>query len=247
MGYPPPDAIRDGAASRSVATTAAALGADLPPRRPRWPAGLTLVELLVVIAILTVLAALLFPVFTQARDRARQTTCLSNLRQIGQARLLYSQDWDERLTEWWQLAPPRPRPFGPFRFWPEYLQPYLRSTAILRDPAAVWPVSPEDVWLADFALLTWGPGGQGTREKPYFRWAGPPLSLPAVVRPAETLCLMDGWTTALGTMGRVPRHTGGMNGGFLDGHAGWLPDGELSRVDTDGRGFYWQHYATADR
>jgi prepilin-type N-terminal cleavage/methylation domain-containing protein/prepilin-type processing-associated H-X9-DG protein len=65
------------------------------PRRGRC--GFTLIELLVVIAILAIMAALLFPVFAQARDKARQAACLSNLRQIGSALTLYLQDYDERL------------------------------------------------------------------------------------------------------------------------------------------------------
>ena len=61
-------------------------------RRPR---AFTLIELLVVIAIIAILAAILFPVFAQAREKARQTTCVSNLKQIGTAILMYAQDYDE--------------------------------------------------------------------------------------------------------------------------------------------------------
>jgi len=212
-----------------------------------WKPAFTLTELLVVISVLALLAALLLPVLARARDRARQATCLSNLRQVETAHQLYVGDWDEQLADWWQLAPERPAPFGMLRFWPEYLAPYLRCRSLLRDPAAVWEEPPTETWLADYVLYTWGPGGKGTREKPYWRWAGPPLTLAAVRRPAQTIHLTDGWTTPRWTEGRIGRHWGGVNAVFLDGHASWLPIGGCSPVDTDGRGSYWLRYAAADR
>jgi len=57
----------------------------------------TLIELLVVIAIIAILAAILFPVFAQAREKARQAACLSNLKQVGLGLQMYAQDWDETL------------------------------------------------------------------------------------------------------------------------------------------------------
>src|SRR5437868_6204128 len=57
--------------------------------------GFTLIELLVVIAIIAILAAILFPVFAQAREKARQTSCLSNLKQLSHAMLMYAGDYDE--------------------------------------------------------------------------------------------------------------------------------------------------------
>jgi prepilin-type N-terminal cleavage/methylation domain-containing protein/prepilin-type processing-associated H-X9-DG protein len=216
-------------------------------RNPR-SGGFTLVELLVVIAVLTMLAGILFPVLAQVRERARQTTCLSNLRQIGQAQLLYMQDYEDQFPSWFVAGPSRPQPFGRFAFWPEYFQPYLRSQAVLHDPCArwPWPLSAEEK-LSEYALGTWGRKGRGSRTDPYWQWPGPPLGLASVPRPAETLTVLDGWTTPGWTSADLRRHNGGMNVGFVDGHAGWITEGEFWRVDDDGQGFHWMHYVAADR
>src|SRR4051794_21082605 len=88
--------------------------------------GFTLIELLVVIAIIAILAAILFPVFAQAREKARQSQCLSNARQIALALTTYSQDYDEMLVM---------RYPGPNVSWKDSLEPYLKSADIYRCPS----------------------------------------------------------------------------------------------------------------
>jgi len=71
----------------------------LPPIGP-WPIrrpAFTLIELLVVIAIMAILAAILFPVFARAREKARQITCIANLKQLGLSASMYAQDYDDNL------------------------------------------------------------------------------------------------------------------------------------------------------
>jgi prepilin-type N-terminal cleavage/methylation domain-containing protein/prepilin-type processing-associated H-X9-DG protein len=223
--------------------------------------GFTLIELLIVVAVLGILAGLLLPVLARARDRAHRGACLARLRQIGQAYSLYVQDWDEACPPWRFSAWPGQDPCGQFPFvawchlsdfagpgWTEYLQPYLRSTGLLRDsglPAP--PTAGAGIRLADYVLLTWGPGGQGTRENPYWCWVGPGLSMAGVRRPAGTVLLTEGATTSQTAWVETGRHGGGVNAAFLDGHARWLPPGEFTRAEPDELDLYRLVYGSADR
>jgi prepilin-type N-terminal cleavage/methylation domain-containing protein/prepilin-type processing-associated H-X9-DG protein len=122
----------------------------------RGQRGFTLVELLVVIAIIAVLAAILFPVFAQAREKARQTTCLSNMKQIGLAFAQYNSDYDStyptcdndkaKITG----EPPDPETPDadgpPEHDWHIVVQPYVKDFAILRCPSdtSLAPVDPKN-------------------------------------------------------------------------------------------------------
>src|SRR5215216_1764267 len=95
----------------------------LPKRR-----GFTLIELLVVIAIIAILAAILFPVFAQAREKARAASCLSNCKQIGTALYMYAQDYDEVLPTWnYALAGGFATWDLPQYYWDALLLPYVKS------------------------------------------------------------------------------------------------------------------------
>src|SRR5579864_4477316 len=85
----------------------------------------TLIELLVVIAIIAILAAILFPVFAQAREKARQATCVSNNRQIVLGVLMYAQDYDEYLP----LGAYDTVPNSPVIMWYDLIEPYIKSGA----------------------------------------------------------------------------------------------------------------------
>lgn len=113
--------------------------------------GFTLIELLVVIAIIAILAAILFPVFAQAREKARATSCLSNNKQVTLAFQMYLQDYDETMV---------PHLIGAgevlggtlYRYrWPMLLSPYIKTWAIFRcpssaDPAGAWRPGPYNWW-----------------------------------------------------------------------------------------------------
>ncbi len=216
--------------------------------------GFTLIELLTVLAVMTILAGILFPVFLQARDAARRANCLSSLRQLALAHRIYVEDYDDTLPSW-ELGR-----FGRNVIWTEFLRPYYRDPGIL-DEGLTRPAERRQFeWLADYALCAWGPGGNGTVEKPYWRWAGSPswlstgrrpMTMAEVQRPTEIMQFSDGLTLRYNpfmanSFIRRQHRNGLLNGAFLDGHARVISDAEWNRIGRDERGyFYW--IAAADR
>ena len=156
-------------------------------------AGFTLIELLVVIAIIAILGALLFPVFAQAREKARATACMSNLKQIGIGVLMYAQDYDETTT---------PTELGrdPEYRWEEMLEPYLKSRQVYGCPSAPhspqfsaavpgYPLGIGQEWTYSYAMndvKDLGGRRHGAAQQP----------MAAITRPAETLLVVDGWPAA---------------------------------------------------
>lgn len=99
--------------------------------------GFTLIELLVVIAIIAILAAILFPVFGRARENARRTSCLSNLKQMGLGMLQYAQDYDEtNPVRWWDAnGSGGGNPDGMDMVWQDMIYPYIKSAQIYTCPS----------------------------------------------------------------------------------------------------------------
>ena len=213
--------------------------------------GFTLIELLVVIAIIAILAAILFPVFAKAREKARGSSCLSNQRQFGSACMQYAQDFDERY----------PKSFlanaGYVYWWQDLVQPYIHNYQIVSCPSgpmATFNSSRPPVLnpatgtysyaalVTSYAMPDMEVDINGKVIKPV-----PGSNLAEVQDPAGTIMFCDANTIEIGAGGtgyysgdfagvrlldqtdlggaysRVEmRHNDGFNCCFADGHSKWL-------------------------
>jgi prepilin-type N-terminal cleavage/methylation domain-containing protein len=193
-------------------------------RRGRWPAraGFTLIELLVVVAIIAILAALLFPVFAQAREKGRQTYCLSNLRQMGTAMLLYTEDHDGYFPP--VISRSGRRPISQEVTWIHFIEPYLKSRSVFSDPSSGRPAEPLQNYgyaptmatmgsdsipliVDPWGMAMWeGIGGYNGSPLGHYREDSQSHSLAYIARPTETILVCDHNHFEWGWTGRDPRY-----------------------------------------
>jgi prepilin-type N-terminal cleavage/methylation domain-containing protein/prepilin-type processing-associated H-X9-DG protein len=200
----------------------------------------TLIELLVVIAIIAILAAILFPVFAKAREKARQTSCLSNAKQQGLGVLMYTGDVDQKCMQ----KPWADRTLDPYWI---TLNPYIKSDQLWTCPSAVEDNCKPHNWrlcgrgndiLGDTSMWSEHFMALGLKESQ--------IKDPA---PAEWMikseggCAVNGWNwgvlAPLPTCDRrrdtVDLHSDGRTGLFYDGHAKWIKDANFVKYDSDPR------------
>ncbi len=209
----------------------------------------TLIELLVVIAIIAILAAILFPVFAQAREKARATSCLSNMKQLGTAEQMYVQDYDEH--NFYRASAAAPTPWRSNAVitdsnlraqasWWNLLLPYIKNNQVFTCPSDAGPTLSKDLSL------------RLTIKRSYMALAtAESLTLSQVDNTVDTMVITEKWDKDytgvrsdswiepfngdLSIDAKAPdriftaanRHSGRLNATFLDGHAKSLSPGQI--------------------
>jgi prepilin-type N-terminal cleavage/methylation domain-containing protein/prepilin-type processing-associated H-X9-DG protein len=228
--------------------------------------GFTLIEILVVIAILAVLMAILFPVFARAREKARQTSCLSNLKQLSLAEGMYRSDWDGSCLPMYIAA-------GGRWWWMILLEPYRKNLQVLDCPSCssrFWcpgGVSSDPCEGGDWRRYVGGygynwytaPGKPGNPtdywDQGQWLWIGEAsVQYPAeVVTFADSGCVVFGWCDSDSeypeswwrdpNQDNVPRggvslkrHLDRINCAFFDGHAKAIKQEQLTVANLDPTG-----------
>lgn len=209
--------------------------------------GFTLIELLIVIAIICLLAAILFPVFARAREKARAAACISNLKQIGLAILQYSQDYDENIVG-------VPTNVSITNAWLAPYEPYLKSDQVKKCPSA----SPQRA-AGDYTRSLSVLGGDQVSDGTTWTYLHRAIPFMQLFNTSLTWFAFDGrgsytWTNpyyarAAGADGSAwdtstssyliaaGRHSAGFNAVFLDGHVKWTPQQKIL-VKYDGTSLY---------
>ena len=211
--------------------------------------GFTLIELLVVIAIIAILAAILFPVFARAREKARQASCSSNLKQIALASKMYGSDYDEKCVPMWCFGVGAPgEPVGRI-WWTTLVQPYMKNEQALVCPSysgtyfgkGAATAAPE---AGCFRARTgvgknWFSTDGSRGDRGYWGAGGPgdDLSDSAIMWPSELIEYGDSDCVVMGpnNAGELPnfqkgvswpagygRHNEGANYAYFDGHVKFM-------------------------
>lgn len=216
--------------------------------------GFTLIELLVVIAIISILAAILFPVFARARENARRASCASNLKQLALGAHMYSQDFDGRLPEFYN--PPSSM---------AVFYPYVKNRQVYKCPSA--NLERSHLYNADtssFGTEYGMPAIYPPRKAALanINYGGEVTIMDAIPEAAKTCLFAEtiriggsndkktGWHTFDGTAvddtsyGGLPvldRHFEGSNYAFMDGHVKWLKKEAVSvpQASNNTIKFYW--------
>lgn len=169
---------------------------------PKGYPGFTLIELLVVIAIIAILAAILFPVFAQARAKARAATCLSNLKQLTLGFVMYAQDYDETFPQWrWDYnyngaSVAGATPNNATTLWPNAIFPYVKNNGVYKCPEDARNLNANDWFGGWFTMSTVVGFVPSVRDNPISYGANEPLTydrgkLASMAQPASSFVIAD--------------------------------------------------------